>query len=790
MFELYKCIDNEPPDVLSYGIIKGKFKASEETIKYYALNDNLNKTYCLVPYKTEFYKLIWDFDFKIEKCKGLEKLKNEYDNIVNYIIEKIIMHIKILIDNPDIRYVYVKKNIGDGVHLYFPNIIVNKSFHSFLFNNIKNTLVKDKKYPFNIIEHVFDACVSNSNGLRFFYFVYNDAYYYPVKNKSTYDFDENNKEEHFKLSFINTNETKYNFTLINNDIFSNTLQKVYIPDDDEDIKINSDDTKSIESNESLIQPQEVMEINNDMFNELTDILNISRINNYNDWINIIYLHKTYNNLENIIRISKKSPKFDYKAQKIINGIFNKQDNNHSKITIGSLIKWCYDDDYYKTIEILAKYEQKVKINNNIFTTIKKPNYFENEQEISKKAYFTILKYIYDCEYNTFFISSCANTGKTSKLKFITYDLIKNLPDIRILYLTQSSYETRKKINYLNIRKQDETTQNIKFTIYSEDPKKQKKLNVTSINNLSKFNNNKYDVIIFDNFLQIFNSLYATSDNFEKRTECLNKLLELIYSAKIIICTDQFINEIHYEFFKFKKIFYYKNNFTNKIKINNLVINNYDATLNYKENINKNVIEFINIIKNNCEESKQMIIICDNHYLLNNIIKNISELNIQDDDYLYIMNTYKEFVEHIEKNDIPVNSCILTHSKLALELLPNLNYENVYVIFDTYKKNNYNMNTFEWIQLLSKPSKEINLISLNESSVINYYVAYSSIKQNEKKNLSEYKNKKLNDYLMKKYDIIKEIIINKYYKSSHMYKLFYDSQACNNRTNFIINYFAN
>jgi hypothetical protein len=73
--------ENIIPDVVSYGIKKGKFITNEHTLTNYALNNYYNKQYCFVPYKKEHYMMIWDFDYKMNKPEVEKILKDFINNL-------------------------------------------------------------------------------------------------------------------------------------------------------------------------------------------------------------------------------------------------------------------------------------------------------------------------------------------------------------------------------------------------------------------------------------------------------------------------------------------------------------------------------------------------------------------------------------------------------------------------------------------------------------------------------------------------------------------------------------
>ena len=264
-----------------------------------------------------------------------------------------------------------------------------------------------------------------------------------------------------------------------------------------------------------------------------------------------------------------------------------------------------------------------------------------------------------------------NTGKTKTLKYIALDLIKNIPDVSILSITANDYITQKQLTYYGIHNENKH----QFIEFSENPKKSKKYVVSTIHKVIK-STKKYDIILIDDLFLVMKFINDKE---------LKKLNKLISNAKAIICTD--VTYKYYSIFKNIKLYHYKNEFEYKTNIIKNNIKNYD--------------EFIINIKNKCEESKQMIIIFENNEELKKVENKILNLNSIDDYYFFVMNTIELYSDHIIKNKIPRDSCIVTTVDIAMQLLSNLNYENVYIISN--KNTEY---------LLLKPSPEINLFIIN------------------------------------------------------------------------------
>lgn len=113
-------------NVMSYGYNNhgGKYIADVNILKYLALNPDKNfieKTcfnkekndfekkilpLCFVEYKTKYYKMVFDFDFKYEKYPQIyENYIDKHEIITEYIIDKIIMSLNETINNPNVQYI-------------------------------------------------------------------------------------------------------------------------------------------------------------------------------------------------------------------------------------------------------------------------------------------------------------------------------------------------------------------------------------------------------------------------------------------------------------------------------------------------------------------------------------------------------------------------------------------------------------------------------------------------------------------------------------------------------------
>jgi hypothetical protein len=217
-FDYEKYINSDDHIFYSYGdnVNKGVFYFNNGTIlekicdskqyEYFMTN------YCFVEKKTDYYQCIFDLDFK-ETDKNYNKYIDKIQEITNLIIDKINITLKIIFKNPNIKFIYCDKNKGTGIHLYYPNIIVNKIVHIEIYNLLLNCLLKDKTFDFdkNIWNTIVDVCTSKANGLRLPYFAINGKYYKQNKKMSTFNIDEFDgypNKNILKLCLVRTNKIK------------------------------------------------------------------------------------------------------------------------------------------------------------------------------------------------------------------------------------------------------------------------------------------------------------------------------------------------------------------------------------------------------------------------------------------------------------------------------------------------------------------------------------------------------------------------------------------------------
>jgi len=726
-------------DVMSYGNANkiGKYITNYDTLQYLAFTD-LN--YCFVENKTKYYILCFDFDYKIDKYYDLYKnYINNFDDITFYIIDKIIDTLHNTLNRIDDKYIYSCKQKSFGVHIYFPNIITNRLLHKYIVKKTIEVIQHDNKYPIDMINKIFDESIAGANGIRLFYYKNNNDYYAPILEKSTFKFDDD-KEKHFAFSIINTDYEIYEFNLKDNVSIEENIYEV-----DTKTKIKDKSKNIIKEDVEYINDIKILDIGEkkDFFIALTNILDIKRIDNYESWIKLIYLHKTYNLFDEMVLLSKKSQKYDQSAYDKIYKIFANKTNPKDKIiTLGSLIKWCREDNKEKTNVLFNKYNIPVKLEvdnlNKILLRNEKfiINYNEECKYISNEALNFIINEIKNKK-DCIIIHSPTGSGKTTIINKILKFLIENNKnDYKIL-----SIVSRRSMSATHLTSFNE----LKFTSYLDYNKDYKKYFISSMEYLAYLEGH-YDIIILDEITSLLNYFY--SDTLEgKRYSCIFKLIQYIKNAKLIIAVDANINDMIYELFSIlkKEIVYYKNTFKNK---QNVLLNIFYCK---KYNEDNNLYEFCkDIIEEYIKNNKTCLIMTDSKEITEKLRVLFNEYN-PNDDYYRVFNREEGELEDIKNiNNIGKNRIIIFNSRILYGVDITIEYDKVYAIY----RKSYGLNSIgamEMFQQISRTrnTKCVDLLVLNPKTRIykNEYVSFEYNK--EKQNKMIINNISINPELYKK-----------------------------------------
>ena len=758
---------------MSYGIQAGKYITNFDTLRYLALNPEKNiiergsfdkelKQYvnvvgplCFVEYKTKYYKMVFDYDFKAEKYPELyDGYIDRHEEITFYINDKIIQSLKETLNKPDIHYITSSKRKSIGYHIYFPNIITDKILHKYITDITFKKIIDDKKYPMNLIKQIFDDCVAGGNGVRLWYYVNNGDFYYPIQEKSTYKFPEE-AYKHFHLCILNTDYINYKFDLLidKNVIYDNNLVI--------DIKQKTKDIKKgiIKPNLEYAQDFKVLDIGDkkDLFLGLAQIIKNERIDGRGTWIKLINMFVNHRIEKNeIIELSKKSGKFNAQALKTIDDMYDRKMTTSDKaITMGTLVYWAKQDNPIEMNKLFSKYYLSLKLNvaniDEILLSLTKikPDYKESSQYISDIAIEQFKINIFS-DTNCIIMKSPTNTGKTTAIITLLNYYLSIEANTTVL-----SIVTRRSMSACHLSSFNDPKNKSKFKFYSYLEESIESLDyfISSLENLIKVDD-VYDVIILDEINSLINYFYSSTLN-NKRLKCIKRLLELINKAKLVIGVDANITDMVFVLLYQlnKKIYYYENKFENK---KDIPMNIYYSTVYNKE---LNTLAFCEkfIINQYVKIGKSVLILSDSKEITD-LLKQIFIKYNSNEDYYRIFNkdegTLKDM---ININEVGINRAIIASPKILYGLDIKVKYDEIFVIYN-YTSGLQSMGALEMIQQISRAreTKCVNLLCLDPEAkyAFNQYTSFEENKKIQESYINGYS--KFHGDLCKKHDAINEL----------------------------------
>lgn len=815
-------VENIKHDIMSYGDSNyiGKFITNFNTLRFLAINPDKNfinkifnkynddktisyyKSYslkiCAVEHKAKYYKMAFDFDFKYDKYPEIyANYITQHEIITQYIIDKIITSLNFTLNltKSELNYIWACKSKSVGYHIYFPNIITDRILHQWIYDKTIEYISSDKKYPQPLIKQIFDNSVcGGANGLRLFYYECNNDFYYPLQDKSTFKFDPE-PFKHFHLCILNTDYESYNFNLkihmdqiynnnviINPKILKNITKSpnnnIVIGDDAvTDFKIiqNADDKKSL-----IIG--------------LANVLSIDRINDYNNWISIIYLFKNYSLYDELIIISKKSAKFDNKALESINKIFKnktiKKDVN--LITIGSLIQWAKIDNLELTNKVFSKHYLSIKLNINTIEDIVQSrfktniDFTENTQYISNDAVQFFKNKINNLTNKLFLIQSGTGTGKTTLINHLNDHILTLYPNYTILSIVTRRSMCACHISAFKSKK-------CAFTSYLDDSYETLDYFISSLEYLVKIDD-IYDILILDEVNSLINYFYSSTLQ-HKRAQCISILIKLVIKAKIIIACDSNITDLVFSFFNQLNIkhVYYKNTFLNKL---NIPLNIYYSK---KDNENLNIRAYCHkfIIDKYIKQNKSVLILTDSKTITENLKDYFFKFNSNHDYYRVFNKDEGTLDDIININKISEGRLILANTRFLYGLDITTSYDEIFVIYRY--STSYGIDPFCMIQQMSRArnTKAVNMLVLDSKAqfYFNHYVSYDENKFTQLKFINNYY--KFHDQLCKIYNAVNEFncttfnntgssefLPNSIMTEIHFIKSWYDALFSNNKIDIV------
>ena len=705
---------NQIPIAFSYGIQTGNYIFDPNELVKYANNEEFLKEFCFVPKKTNFSNLIWDFDFKVGKCP--EELIKREEEIVLHITDIIIQQIKFAFktETNDIKFIYAIKNKGSGVHLYFPNIIVDRDIHAYLYVKTMDILKQENYLGANddqtIINQIFDACVSKANSLRMFYFYSKDgSYYFPCPKRSTYKIG-TNKAKNMLLSYTNTNRTCCQPKLdITQENIMDAICVINKKKKDADIKI-----KKVKNNIEYIQDFLFMLTadKKKMFLELANILDMKRLESYETWISIVLLFKTYGLINECIELSKKSKSFDNNTVNIIMNTFRSKIKKDCMI-IGTLIYMCHHDNFIETRKILEKYGNTnysyIGLNSVsqilLQDNMKNITLCENAKYISKAAQQKMIDALNKETHNVIMIGAPTGSGKTTTIYSILENQYKNNNNSKMLSVVTRRSMVACHLSGFNGKNENNKNNKKKlhFSSYLDKYAFADNL-VSSLEFLRNNNDATFEVLILDEISSLINYFYSsTLDNIRK--QCLERLLYIIKNAKCIICCDAYVTDACFQLFPDKNIFFYKNSYQNK---KDVVMNIHYTKHN---NENSHLTQIADIIGTKyARQNKPVLIFSDKKATTIKLHELLKKYN-PDDDYYRLIHADSGDQQILENLDeLSKTKCIIASPKITYGLdLSSHHYEEIYGIYSQVS-GNIGLSAFHFWQQISR-SRNHNKVSI-------------------------------------------------------------------------------
>ena len=762
----YRVGDGELYNMLSYGEKwkTGKFYIPYDVMSNLLIEKNIYTSYALVEVKSEYYKLMFDIDLK-ENKEYSAFIKGKEDEITNLIISNINYIIEQTIVEPNLAYVFCDKNIGEGIHLYYPEIIVDKYLHQYIQNKVFDKCVSSETIKLDdwVWNKVCDKSVAKANGLRLPYFEVDGGYYKLNEEKSTYKFPEN-KIEKIKLCMINTEIKKYNFVLkITDDEFKHLFDApVKKPKNNKKTVI----VKGIKNKKTDISKQDDIQINELEYMDLGDkkqlcidllnILNVKRIDDHKTWLSLVLFAKNYGLYNEIIEISKKSIKFNTDAITTIYDLFHKTTDNDKILTFGSLIYWAKEDDYIQCMNIMRKHNMNVKLvikkSDDIlmYNANVKYNFEEDSKYISEAALKDIFMNIISGT-RIFILHSPTGSGKTTIILRIIKFYGKNMiaEDITLNDINILSIVSRRSMSGAH----QHAFAELKLKSYLDDPTEENK-QIRSLEHLAQLKKT-YSIVILDEINSLISHFYSQTMNGKRRASFVN-LCRIISNASLIIACDANITLLTLNFFTPKiisnnDVYHYRNRYKNKQNINMMMYYSDEGTETAK------IKEFCKLIKDDVEKKNSVLIFSDSKDIGTLIESILSTYNI-DKNYIKLINKDHGTIEEITKfNDVFVNKCAISSPKIIYGVDILINYDAIFCVYK-YTSNCNSMGALEYHQqyLRARNTKAVKILILDPyyEKRYNNFVCYE---ENKNKETTEYEIIKKNHQMMaKKYNLIDDL----------------------------------
>jgi len=327
---------------LSYGKdkSKGKFKNKPETVYTYIIENKSLSKFCLVERKTKISKYYWDIDLKDDFLKDLNVIE-----IGDYIVDIINTVTKEYIFESN--YLYLDKNEGYGIHLIYPDILIDKANILYLRNKVLDVMCDDKKYGLTREQwkKIIDESVYNT-GLRMLYQKIDGKYYQLNESKSTYENIPDDGVKILELASIRSLAKEINFPSLikeNNKVVKQYDKKEQLVIINKDNEVLTPYLKKIINEDMTLIPKIKSLLLTGM-----NLLNVDNICTRSDWIAIGILCYQFGNygINLWIEFSKKSAEFNMDGINRILKTFYYKDNGYTLKSLLYYVNKCNNIDVY------------------------------------------------------------------------------------------------------------------------------------------------------------------------------------------------------------------------------------------------------------------------------------------------------------------------------------------------------------------------------------------------------------------------------------------------------------
>jgi phage/plasmid-associated DNA primase len=329
--------------------------------------------------------MVFDFDFHTDNTHA-EREYNDED--VEYLVNKCVTKMKELFDidddeikafvleKPEPTYEAKREIYKDGIHIIFPDLVMDYRMRHYLFDCVKSEVVKEdglQSIPFcNTYDEIFDSSVIKNNGLLMFGSSKENREPYVVTKIYNHDlsiekFDDYTTDDFVEL-LLQRRNTEDELISFNDKCatkeYQKLVDKIYSKYDGKGSKAaraapvgaGGGGGAAAADDMEEVNPKKVYKnINNsdvDMAKAFVEILSKKRATEFNAWIRVGWaLHNISDTLYNdFVSFSKKSSKFDLAGVKKV--------WDEAKVGEGyslpSIQWWAYEDDKEGYMEIIRK----------------------------------------------------------------------------------------------------------------------------------------------------------------------------------------------------------------------------------------------------------------------------------------------------------------------------------------------------------------------------------------------------------------------------------------------------